>query len=57
MAEKPDEDFRLVDNADAPVVFADELTGGGPLQGNFNLTFAVVQYDHSAEPPLPRTYS
>ena len=41
----------LVDDPDAPVVFTDELTGGGPLQGNLNLTFAVVQYDHSVDPP------
>lgn len=41
----------LIDDPDAPVIFADELTGGGDLQGNFNMTFAVAQYDHSVSPP------
>lgn len=41
----------LVDDPNALVMFADELTGGGDLQGNFNMTFAVAQYDHSVSPP------
>lgn len=44
-------DIPLIDDLDAPVVFADELTGGGTLQGNFNMTFAVAQYNHSVSPP------
>lgn len=41
----------IIDDRDAPVIFADELTGGGFLQGNFNMSFSVVQYDHSKNPP------
>ena len=36
-----------VDDPDAPVIFTDELTGGGIVQGNLNLTFSVLQYDHT----------
>ena len=36
-----------IDDPDAPVIFVDELAGGGIVQSNLNLTFAVLQYDHS----------
>jgi hypothetical protein len=41
----------VLDNADAPVVFADVLEGGGPFNGNLNLTFSVLQLDHTENPP------
>jgi hypothetical protein len=43
----------VIDDVHAPVIFADELVGAGTLQGNVNLTFAVVQYDHSQNPAKP----
>jgi hypothetical protein len=43
----------VIDDVHAPVIFADELVGAGSLQGNVNLTFAVVQYDHSENPAKP----
>jgi hypothetical protein len=43
----------VVDDPDAPVVFADVLIGGGPAQGNLNFTFAVLQFDHGTNPPTP----
>jgi hypothetical protein len=43
----------VVDDVHAPLIFADELVGAGSLQGNINLTFAVVQYDHSKNPAKP----
>ena len=42
----------VVDNADAPVVFADVMEGGGPFNGNLNLTFSVLQLDHTQNPPI-----
>jgi len=52
MTDKPkSKPLAMIDDQDAPVIFADELTGGGFLQGNFNMTFSVVQYDHSKNPP------
>ena len=45
-----------VDNPDAPVIFVDELTGGGIVQGNLNLTFAVLQYDHSGSAATATPY-
>src|SRR4051794_24507272 len=44
----------LVDDPDAPIVFAEELVGGGPSLGNnVNLNFAILLHDHSKEPPAP----
>ncbi len=43
----------VVDDIQAPVVFADELVGAGTLQGNVNLTFAVVQHDYGQAPAKP----
>lgn len=46
-------DFSIpcLDDPNAPVVFATELTGCGAVQDNCHLTFAVAQYDHSVTPP------
>jgi hypothetical protein len=43
----------VVDDPDAPVIFVDELTGGGPgpHPGVFNFTFATVLYDYTTTSP------
>ena len=55
MAAKPKETaaptVALIDDPDAPVVFATELPGGGPCGTDFVFTFAVLQHDHSHTPP------
>ena len=43
----------VIDDVDAPVIFADELVGAGSLHGNISLTFSVVQHDHSQNPVKP----
>ena len=43
----------VMDDIDAPVIFADELVGAGSLHGNISLTFSVVQHDHSQNPVKP----
>jgi hypothetical protein len=41
------------DDPDAPLLYVDEITAGGVLNGNFNFTFSAVQYDHGKSPPAP----
>ena len=43
----------VLDDVDAPVIYADELVGAGSLHGNISLTFSVVQHDHSQTPVKP----
>jgi hypothetical protein len=45
-----------IDDPTAPVIFADQLIGAGPMGANTgvaNLTFAVQLWDHSVNPPRP----
>ena len=42
----------IVDDPQAPVIFAEGVVGGGPSGGDtISLVFARVQYDYSVSPP------
>jgi len=43
----------VLDDINAPVVYVDELTGGGAIEGNLNLSFSALQYDHGKDTATP----